>query len=258
MRINISLGATEDWLEYSSITIASILKNSNPEDEYHFYIICNNFSEDSKNLFLRLNKIRTAEYHFLLVNDADFDGAIHDWLGVSSSYRLKLSSLTDIDKVLYLDSDIILKADIAELYSYNIDDYYTAMIEDKCSKIMKTRIKLKPEETFFNAGVTLMNLKAFRENNLEEIIFDKLRKSTFYTDQDVINDVCRGKILSLPIKWNCVEPMIVFCTPYPNRRLEYIDSKHNPFLIHYSKKPWENLSENFAKEWIKYRDLITN
>ena len=90
MRINISLGATSSWLEYTSITITSILANSNKNDEYHFYIICNDFTEDTVGLFIRLNKIRPAYYHFLLVNDSDFDGAIHDWLGVSSSYRLKL------------------------------------------------------------------------------------------------------------------------------------------------------------------------
>lgn len=258
MRINISLGATEDWLEYSSITIASILANSNPDDEYHFYIICNNYTDETKNLFYRLNKIRDAEYHFLLVNDADFEGAIHDWLGVSSSYRLKLPSLTDIDKVLYLDSDIIVKQDIAKLYSYDITDYYTAMVEDKCSSIMKRRVQLSKDEIFFNAGVTLMNLKAFRENDLERIIFEKLRASTYYTDQDVINDVCRGKILSLPLKWNTIIPLVVFCPPYPNRKTEILDAIKEPSLIHYSIKPWKEPEKECFKDWIYYKDIANN
>ena len=265
MRVNIAFGATEDWLQYTRITVASILANSNKEDKYHFYIMSNNFSEQIKSVFMLLNKIRPAEYHFIQINDDEFEGAIHDWLGVSSSYRLKLPSLTDLDKILYLDSDIIVLKDIAELYSYDIQNYYTAMVEDKCSMMMRRRVNLREDQLFFNGGVSLMNLKAFREHNLEEKIFKILRESTFYTDQDVINDLCRDKILSLPLKWNVAwRPIKLDYTPattlqdfviYKGRHEELLESQKDPALIHYLQKPWKRPPDPSCY-WRQYLDLV--
>lgn len=251
-RINIALTASEDWLKYSAITAASILKHAKQDDDYHFYIVCNKFSKKIKKIFYSLDNIKKAEYKFLTVDDSEFEGAIHDWLGVSASYRLKLSKLVDEDKILYLDSDIIAMQDISELYSKDISDYYLAAVEDKCNSMMKGRIGLNKEQTFFNSGLQLINLKMFRDENLEPIIFEKLRASTYYTDQDVINDVCRDKILSLPLKYNIVPNGLYF-----EREEERDNAFKHPVLLHFEKKPWKNPEVEFAKEWLQYQELLT-
>lgn len=132
-RINIALGMTQNWQRFARVTIASILLNASSKDEYHFYIMSNEFTQDDKRDFIKLSLIKDAEFEFLKMNEADFEGVIHDWLGVSSSYRLKLSSITDLDKVLYLDSDIVILKNINELYSIDVSDYYMAAVEDKMS-----------------------------------------------------------------------------------------------------------------------------
>lgn len=148
MRINIALGASRDWLSYSATTVASVLCKANEEDEYHFYIISDGFNTVEKNYFYSLNKIKVSEFNFIAIDNSEFDGAIHDWLGVSSSYRLKLSSLVNEGKILYLDSDIIALNDISNLYKHDISNYYLAAIEDKFSKFMKGRVKLDSNQTF--------------------------------------------------------------------------------------------------------------
>ena len=102
MRINIALGISSDWCEYASITAASILTHANKEDEYFFYIMSSEITDMHKKMFYRLNAIKKATYVFIEMDNSYFDGAIHDWLGVSASYRLRLSSLTDVDKIFIL------------------------------------------------------------------------------------------------------------------------------------------------------------
>ena len=192
------------------------------------------------------------------MNNHDFKGAIHDKLGVSSSYRLKLPSLVDKEKVLYLDSDIIVLKDIAELYLYNISQHYLAGVEDKLSHSMKKRIGLSGndnKEVFVNGGVLLFNLKKFRRNNLESIIFKKLRQINYYTDQDVVNDVCRKNILSLPLKYNI---MLANGNIYINRRKELEEIINDPFIIHYAEKPWNDFSVPYFRCWIGYKTIFDN
>lgn len=252
MQINIAFGITSDWTFNSAITALSILKHSNPDDNYKFYILSNDASFQYHEIFNKLNQIRSIEYQFIEMNDSLFDGVVNDPNGVSPYYRLKLPSLLNEDKILYLDSDIIALSDVAELYSKDISSYYFAAVEDKFSSMMRCRVGLSEEQTFFNSGVLLLNLKRFREENLEEIIFEKLRDNV-YTDQDVLNDVCRNAILSLPIKYNVVH---IKYNPYKTRTEEYMDAVKSPVLFHFLGKPWAFKDVLFAEEWIAYKKLL--
>lgn len=256
MRINIALGITQDWFDFARVTVGSILANARSEDDYHFYIMSNGFCDYDKRMFTSLVKMRSdlppVEFEFLLIDDSYFDGAIHDWLGVSSSYRLRLPSLVQESKILYLDSDIIAVQDISSLYETDVSDYYLAAVEDKCSDLMKSRVNLSDEDVFFNGGMQLMNLDRFREDNVEEIIMKKLRESTYYTDQDVINDVCKGKILSLPLKYN-----IMPCPEcYNTRKEEFNLAIEKPVLIHFTNKPWLGVNCLHANLWMHYKMMV--
>jgi lipopolysaccharide biosynthesis glycosyltransferase len=255
MKINIALAISRDWFEYAVVTATSILENSNSQDEYCFYILSNGFSDEEKDLFLKLKKLRDVDFKFVTLDDSYFDNAIHDWLGVSASYRLRLQTFCPEDKVLYLDSDIVALKDLSELFNTDITDYYVAAVEDKSGHMMRCRIKsIKEDEPFFNSGVQLINLNKFRENKLEEKFMEALRSHGIYTDQDAMNDVCYGNILSLPLKYN-----IVPCEEYKHRRDEAVEAIADPVLLHYWSKPWQASARiNRYKDWYKYKDIYDN
>lgn len=253
MDIHIAFGATEDWLKYTKITITSILLNAKDTDNYTFYILAEDFHPATIQSLKKLYAVGNCELEFIKIDNSGFEGAVHDWLGVSASYRLILSSLVPhLDKILYLDSDIIVNKNIAKLYNTDVTDYYLAAVEDKYSDRMKVRVGLAENQTFINTGVQLFNLKRFREENLEDIIFKKLRESDYYTDQDVINDVCRDNILQLPIKFN-----LMVSDGYPTRREEYEKAlKDIPTIIHYTIKPWKTPHCPYREYWDKYNNFL--
>lgn len=253
MKINIALAISRDWFDHATITATSILMKSKPEDEYCFYILSNGFDEEEKGKFLKLKKLRKVNFEFLTIEDSYFEGAIHDWLGVSASYRLRLQTLCNADKVLYMDSDVVAVQDVSELFGIDISNYYIAAVEDKSSEMMSCRIKkIKEGEIFFNSGVQLINLVQFRENNLEEKMLSVMRDSNNYTDQDAINDICYGKILSLPLKYNIVPTD----KDYKGREAEAKEAIENPVLLHYWSKPWGvDVRLNKYRHWNEAKDV---
>ena len=251
--LHVAFGVTDDWIKYTFVTICSILCNAKKDDWYRFYIMTDTKDINFAPVLNKLNSIKPADYRFIKMVNAHFNGVVHDWLGVSSSYRLKLPSIVKEDKLLYLDSDIIVLKDISELYSYDVSDYYLGAVEDKWSPIMKPRAGLTEEDTFFNGGVQLMNLKKMRENNFEKLVFDKLREIHYYTDQDVVNDICRKNILKLPLKYNLMP--LKEEDNYSDCREEFLEAIQNPAILHFTDKPWDT-EVNCGEYWHKYAKMI--
>ena len=260
-RINIAFGATEDWLEHTFVTICSILSNAG-DDEFKFYIMSDISEEEfNKKLLTVYDKLQnishaqTFHIEYLKMNNSDFEDVLHDMrVGISALYRLKLSSMTKEDKIIYLDSDLVVLDNISQLWNYNIEDYLLGAVEDKYSALMTYRANLSDDDIYYNSGVLLMNLKKFREQNLEQKIFDKLREeNNDYSDQDVLNDICKGQILSLPLKYNLMLSADDE-NSFPKRKEEYKTTLKSPFILHYSIKPWI-IPVQYSEYWEKYNIL---
>jgi len=259
-KINIAFGVTNDWINYTFVTICSILSNSNKSNNYKFYIMSDikedEFYQSFNEIIQKLNNIQPSEYVYIKINNSDFADVVHDKrVGISAYYRLKLSSLVKEDKIIYLDSDLIVLDDIANLWDYDIKNYLLAGVEDKYSDIMKDKSELYKDEIYINSGVLLINLERFQENNIENLIFQKLKEeNNDYSDQDVLNNICKGQILYLPLKYN----LMLTCNDnmaFPTRKDEYEQSLKNPMILHYSIKPWI-LPVQYSEYWRKYAEKI--
>lgn len=260
-KINIAFGVTEDWLKYTYVTMCSVLMNSQKEDKYKFFILSDlsdsNFQSNFKNYLEKLHLIRPFEHEYIKMNNSDFDGIVHDKrVGISAYYRLKLASLTTEDKIIYLDSDIVVTDDISKLWhNYDIEKYLIGAVEDKYSSLMGCKANLNDDDIYYNSGVLIMNLKNFRNNNIENLIFNKLREpNNLYSDQDVLNDICRGQILDLPLKYNLVLSADDVNT-FPTRKKEFEASLNNPVILHYTIKPWL-IPVQYSEYWRKYADYL--
>jgi lipopolysaccharide biosynthesis glycosyltransferase len=104
--------------------------------------------------------------------------------------------LTDIDKVLYLDCDIIVQDDITRLWDMDISGHVLGAVQDDT-------IHERDGHVYFNSGVLLMNMKKWREENVSEKAVEFVTKNiTNFTDQDALNHIMRGNFLRISKKWN--------------------------------------------------------
>lgn len=158
---------------------------------------------------------------------------------------LTASILPDIDKVLYLDCDLVVNGDISGLWNIDISDYAAAGVYDTVLSYNIIRDYIGYDfikEGYFNAGVLLLNLKFFRENRIEEKFFDYLTNhDAKLNDQDAINAVLHGKIKAIHPKWNCHVGYFAFPPLVINEQKKYIKKLwRNAVIIHFTgpAKPW--------------------
>jgi len=109
----------------------------------------------------------------------------------------------ELDRILYLDPDILVINPIDELYNMDIDNYlYAAAYHNiiTIKRINRIRLNAYDIKEYYNSGVLLMNLKLQRETISEEEIFDFVknnRSKLIMPDQDIINSLYSKKIKSI-------------------------------------------------------------
>ena len=167
----------------------------------------------------------------------------------SACYRLFAPFLLpDIDKIIYLDSDLIVLDDIKKLWEFEPE--YIAGVQDPMFIKQATKNDLK--HLYINSGVMVMNLKNLRQINWLDRI--KATQCGLYNlsllDQDIINIALSDEIEHLPLEWN------VYAKIYPETTCAMIKARQNPKIIHWcgKEKPW-NDDVWMQDEWSKYDSL---
>ena len=175
--------------------------------------------------------------------------------------------------MLYIDSDLIVNSDLAELYNENIDGYLLAACHDadtaglyngaeKNKKYyMDNILKIKKPYDYFQAGVILFNLEEFRKTYSTD---EMLKYASSYDfellDQDVLNNLAQGKIKYLDMSWNVMFDwnnyrISEIISKAPKRLYdEYVEAHTHPKIIHYAgpDKPWHQPLSDYAEIFWKY------
>lgn len=230
------------YAPFLAVALNSLVEHSKEQNDYNITVLYKDLKEEN---MLRLKKFERdnvkINFKNMKVNLDAFDNRKEnrfrcDYI-IAIYFRLFIASMfKDLDKAIYLDSDIVLNDDVAELYSIDIKDNllggcYDASIST--SPILygytEQAVGVKKHE-YINSGILLMNLKEMRLKNFEGHFLSLLNKYRFDTvapDQDYINAMCNGKIFYIDQKWNAM----------PNEDQEPLE---NPSLIHYNlfSKPW--------------------
>ena len=132
---------------------------------------------------------------------------------VGAFYRLVLTEILspDIDKVIYLDSDIVVNLDITELWKIELGDKIFAAVPEAANGMLLQKFMplclegyVKPED-YFNSGVLLMNLNILRgegETLKRGVIFRGKRNNGCF-DQDILNYLFAADYIKLPVEFNC-------------------------------------------------------
>jgi lipopolysaccharide biosynthesis glycosyltransferase len=133
-------------------------------------------------------------------------------------YRLLLPELlpAKLEKVLYLDGDLIIRADIGELWDTDLGDFALAAVAERDRRAhtvaspggirLYRELGLEAEQRQFNTGVLLVNLPLWRRYRLAERAFDYIRQSGAdlrWYEQEALNVVTRGEFRALEPRWNC-------------------------------------------------------
>lgn len=115
-----------------------------------------------------------------------------------------------LNKLLYIDSDTLIQSDLTELYNTDISKHALAAVRDMApinipndkngQYVREFKEKYLKHDLYINSGVLLLNLQHLRTIPTPWETNCKLT----YPDQDILNTVFDGKILELPLRYNCI------------------------------------------------------
>lgn len=107
------------------------------------------------------------------------------------------------EKLLYMDSDIMIVGDISAFWKCKLNDReYAVVVKDVLEEEHKQRIKVNK---YFNSGIVFVDLKKWNNSNFTNICIENIKKYHYeYMDQDALNIVLDGKCLYLPKEYDFI------------------------------------------------------
>ena len=267
--IDISISTSEEYSRHAIVVMASLLDNVSESAYVRFHILDSEISEPTKKKFFEIKTKKKYSVDFLKVDKNLFRGCPNSKnITLQTYYKVALSSLLpQADKVLYLDCDIIVSGDVSPLFEIDLDNYYLAAAPD-CNEEFFVRRDNMPKNSFvFNGGVILFNLKKWREDNIEDLVFRIMRLNPKFAgflthfDQSLLGKLLGDKTKILDLRWNLqyLKPFF-FDSYYFSRRREFRRAAKNPAIIHFVSwaKPWfagKNMFNPYWKLYVKYLHL---
>ena len=256
--VNVAFACDQNLADELAIVIASVQQNT--KRELNMHILTRGLKDD---YYQKLHKL------FPKINFSfyDFDGIQYGakvnlmaHITVSTFDRLFLPMvLTDLDKVLYLDVDILVRGDVGQLYDTKLGNHPFAGKRSRMDGwanlvdvITRVSLLLPPKQAWalrrrahatgdltadtYNAGILLMNLKQMRADNFVEenlYLVEELRLN----DQDVMNFYSAGRAIGIDDDWNYVPTQ---------------DYSANPKIVHWAgpSKPWKKAYALYKPEFV--------
>ena len=254
-KIHIALNIDNKYIYPCIVFLTSLLDNRANSTFYIIHILTNNsMTIDSKN---KINSIaekfgnNSAKIIFHNLFD-DFKGSRVGQFPIAVYYRIALPSLlSDVDKVIHIDVDIINFKDLSEMYNIKFkgNSYICASLDYLHLTKELTDLGINADK-YINSGVLLMNLKEMRKQSIEKKIREFI-KTHFLNlfDQTAINAVCRNNIQIMPFKYvhfafDSFEKLVELNNEQkPQYRVTESELKQaydDPTLLHYFAyyKPW--------------------
>lgn len=148
-----------------------------------------------------------------------------------SLLRLALHEiLPEEDRVLWLDIDTIVNADITDLFGTELDGCYVAAAEEP--------IRSKDPFLYFNAGVMILDLKKLRDGMADLLIRYVNRVDMRFPDQDVINLLCQGRIKPISPYWNSNKWIVEVSDPGITHFAADRNYEKQPLWQQYDRMEW--------------------
>lgn len=253
--IPVFFAVDDGYIPFLSVTIESLIDHASDNNMYEIRVLYTNISKEN------IEKIKKYNRENICVEFVDLSSYIEnvkdklhtrDYYTQTTYFRLFLPDLyPEYKKVLYLDSDITILRDVADLYNLDLGKNLVAAVPDGAvqtvpifKEYVEKVVGLADYNNYFNAGILLMNLEELREFKFQEKFLYLLQtvKYKVAQDQDYLNRLCKGRTRIIANGWNAM--------PMEALKLKEEDL----YIIHYNlgMKPWHHDNILYEEYFWKY------
>lgn len=277
--VHIVYASDDQFAEILGVSLLSLYENNKDIETITIYILDCGITEKNKKKVEYISSFYGRSLPQWIVamdisKELQIDVTV-DRGSLSQYARLFVSSVLpeSLERVLYLDCDIIINKSLMELWNLDMQGKTIAALYDAFSKWYRINIGLKLNDTMFNSGVMLIDLERWKEQQIEKrlIQFILLKKGKIQQgDQGALNGVLSHDICCFEPRFNSVtiyfdfsykELLIYRKPPMFYTEAEIKRAVNDPVLIHFttsflSRRPWiEGCQHKYVGEWLRYKAM---
>lgn len=252
------------YTRYCGVLMISLFEN-NKESKIKMHILGYHLTTENKNDLKKIAINYHNDIQFYDVNEEMFkEFPVSEQWPIVIYFRLMLPELIskDVERVLYVDCDIIFRGPIQDLMNIDLKGNIIGAVEDKMASPYAPYLEMlgyDPKYQYFNSGVLLIDIKKWNNSSISEkcIAFIKENK-VIHPDQDALNAILHDKWIRLTNRWNNGSALH---TRYISMEFFIKDfnkeTKSYPVIIHFSGiKPWDSRCRDpFKDDFYKYQAL---
>lgn len=246
----------------AAVTIKSMLEHAKDDTCYDIRIFHSEINDNDQNALQSLVKDSRHKIKFHYIDPNLFKGAPHNrgsWTEIVYYRLLTPNVLTEYDKAIYSDVDVLFKGDLQESFNTNLEGYEIAAVPTCTNESIKYNHPKRYFEENKNkknyiSSFIVFNNKLMREEKTVDKIFatiKKFDKRLVFFDMDTMN-LTYTRIKDLPLTYTIFETLYEFTdvtkiseyksltSLYTDEELE--EAKKHPIIIHYAGrlgKPWQ-------------------
>lgn len=255
--IPICFATDDNYVPFLAVAITSLLDNASKDNFYRIFVLTTNLRQENIDSILKHQTENSSIEFISLAKELDkIQDMFHlrDYYSKETYYRIFIPNLfPQYNKVLYLDCDITVLADISILYNTSIHGYYVAAATEEVMQTFEVFGNYVEQtdginrKDYFNAGILLINCRRWRNNLIAERFVDLLNRYKFRVvqDEDYLNVLCKGNVKKLSLGWNK--------TSYKNDDFDDKDLK----IIHWkiTWRPWKYKNVLYEEHFWKYAKM---
>ena len=235
---------------YTGVALHTLAEHASAETRYEILILADSPTPEDKAFFARILagkanfSLRVLEMREKIAELGEKNFYTGSY-SIANYYRLFLHEmLPEYGRVLYLDSDIVVQADVRELFETDLCGFALGAMKDfgptrlKQYAYIRNTLKLERPGGYFNSGVLLMDLEKLRSSEFSRQVRENISSglSFKWVDQDVLNRIFDGRIRYLDPAWNYMA--------LPGKHPERKKILHFPGV-----KPWFSETNPAAAPW---------
>jgi lipopolysaccharide biosynthesis glycosyltransferase len=283
------LAADDRFAMPLAATVRSAIDNLAADARLRLYVLDGGIRDATKERLARSWPAARIDVHWLGVEDSVLaDVPVSGHVNQMTYYRILISRLLprDVDRVIYLDADLIVRADLSRLWRHDMAGHWCLAAQDcsapfldssqalasypKCGPYLGSawpvpnfrELGLAGDAAYFNAGVLLVDLAAWRDADLAGKMLDCLKQNqphVLFWDQYALNVVLAGRWGRFDMRWN--QGSHAFAYPSweqsPFDRQTYEQLRSDPYIVHFTTryKPWmASCRHPLRKQFFEYLD----
>ncbi len=278
-RLQVVYAADDQFAEILGVSLTSLYENNKNMEEIHVYILDSKITKKNKKKLESISRVYArSPIIWVLAKDISkelqMDVSV-DRGSLSQYARLFVSSVlpNNLNRVLYLDCDIILNQSLEELWNIDMQGKTIAALKDAFSSWYRMNIDLKPNDIMFNSGVMLIDVDRWKKQKVETKLlqFIQNKKGIIQQgDQGALNAVLSHDTYCFEPRFNSVtiyydfsyKELLTYRKPpefYSEEQIK--QATENPVIIHFttsflSRRPWvEGCQHRYVGDWLKYKAM---